>query len=252
MGAIFVAFWALRFFAMNFYESPKYLIGKGRDEEAIANWHAICKVNKRETSLTLEHLREIDAKFGVDYDARKTENDRKKSVQEHFGKFSLEHIKGLFVTKKMAWATSVLLIVWAIIGLAFPLYNAFLPYYLRTRVTDGDSSTYRAYRDSLIIAVVGFPASIIGGLLVRLPRLGRRGTLAISTVLTGVFILCSTTSKTSNALLGWNCGYSFTSGILVSPSVFQCKVPPLTSHPLVRCALWSSTRSLPLKTPWHG
>lgn len=65
--------------------------------------------------------------------------------------------------------------------------------------------------------------------MVELPILGRRGTLSISTILTGVFILASTTARTSNALLGWNCGYSFTSNVMygvlyaLSPELFPTK-----------------------------
>ena len=49
------------------------------------------------------------------------------------------------------------------------------------------------------------------------------------TVLTGVFILVSTTSRTSNALLGWNCAYSFTSNVMygvlyaITPELFPTK-----------------------------
>lgn len=48
-------------------------------------------------------------------------------------------------------------------------------------------------------------------------------------VLTGVFIMASTTARTSNALLGWNCGYSFTSNVMygvlyaVSPELFPTR-----------------------------
>jgi MFS family permease len=82
--------------------------------------------------------------------------------------------------------------------------------------------------------------------MVELPYLGSRGTLFISTgafhiymnhapsitflaVLTGVFILASTTSRSSNTLLGWNCAYSFVSNIMygvlyaLSPEVFPTK-----------------------------
>jgi uncharacterized membrane protein len=51
----------------------------------------------------------------------------------------------------------------------------------------------------------------------------------LPTVLTGVFILASTTSRSSNALLGWNCAYSFVSNIMygvlyaLSPEVFPTK-----------------------------
>lgn len=48
--------------------------------------------------------------------------------------------------------------------------------------------------------------------------------------LTGVFLFASTTARSSPALLGWNCGYSFTSNIMygvlyaLSPEVFPTKV----------------------------
>ena len=48
-------------------------------------------------------------------------------------------------------------------------------------------------------------------------------------VITGVFILASTTARTSNALLGWNCAYSFTSNVMygvlyaVTPELFPTK-----------------------------
>jgi len=65
--------------------------------------------------------------------------------------------------------------------------------------------------------------------MVELPLLGRKGTLALSTILTGVFLFASTTSRSSDALLGWNCGYSFTSNIMygvlyaISPELFPTK-----------------------------
>jgi hypothetical protein len=81
----------------------------------------------------------------------------------------------------------------------------------------------------VIISVIGVPGAIIGGFMVDFPFLGRRGTLSLSTrkpimvlltlnnlciVLTGIFLFASTTARHSNALLGWNCAYSFTSNIM--------------------------------------
>jgi len=120
--------------------------------------------------------------------------------------------------------------VWAFIGLGYPLYNAFLPYLQALRGAKfGDGSTYITYRNSLIIAVLGIPGALLGGYLVELPLLGRRGTLAISTVLTGVFLYASTTAMTSGALLGWNCMFSFFSNIMYAvlyaytPEIFPTK-----------------------------
>jgi MFS family permease len=110
------------------------------------------------------------------------------------------------------------------------LYNAFLPYIQATRGAEfGDGSTYITYRNSLIIAVLGVPGALIGGALVEIPRFGRKGALALSTILTGVFLYASTTATTSNALLGWDCGYNFFSNIMYSvlyaytPEVFATK-----------------------------
>jgi hypothetical protein len=97
----------------------------------------------------------------------------------------------------------------------YPLYNAFLPYIQASRGADfGDGSTSLTYRNSLIIAAVGVPGALVGGLLVEQPRFGRKGTLALSTTLTGVFLYGSTTALTSRSLLGWNCAFSFASNVM--------------------------------------
>jgi len=136
----------------------------------------------------------------------------------------------LFATRKLALSTSLLIVLWAFIGLAFPLYNAFVTFYLETRgATFGDGSMYITYRNQVILSVIGVPGALLAGWMVQLSYLGRKGTLAISTVLTGVFLFASTTSRSSNALLGWNCGYSFTSNVMygvlyaVSPELFPTK-----------------------------
>lgn len=78
----------------------------------------------------------------------------------------------------------------------------------------GDGSTYITYRNSLIIAVLGVPGALLGGLLVELPKFGRKGALSLSTVLTGVFLYGSTTALSSNTLLAWNCVWNFASNIM--------------------------------------
>jgi len=115
-------------------------------------------------------------------------------------------------------------------GLGYPLYNAYLPYLQAIRGAKfGTGSTYITYRNSLIIGVLGVPGALIGGAMVELPRFGRRGTLALATVLTGVFLYASTTATTSNALLGWQCAYNFVSNVMYAvlyaytPEVFPTK-----------------------------
>lgn len=151
-------------------------------------------------------------------------------MQRKLSKFDFKHVNALFGSPTLAFSTSVIIGVWAFIGLGFPLYNAFLPFIQASRGAHfGHSSTYITYRNSLIIAVLGIPGSLIGGALVEIPYIGRKGALSLSTAMTGVFLFCSTTARTSDALLGWNCAYNFMSNIMYAvlyaytPEIFPTK-----------------------------
>lgn len=152
------------------------------------------------------------------------------AIERKLETVDLSHVKALFATKKLAYSTTLIMAVWGFIGLGYPLYNAFIPYIQATKGAQfGDGSTYLTYRNSLIIAVLGVPGALLGGLLVEVPRIGRKGTLAASTVLTGVFLYASTTAVTSAALLGWQCAFNFFSNIMYAvlygytPEIFPTK-----------------------------
>ena len=195
----------------------------GKDEEAVKVVHEVARRNGKTTSLVLADLQAYDQDGQVGTDAAA-------AVQRKLEQLNFSHIRALFASAKLAYSTSLIMLIWAFIGLGFPLYNAFVPYIQATRGADfGDGSTYITYRNSLIIAVLGVPGAIIGGILVEIPRFGRRGSLAVATILTGVFLCASTTAVTSNALLGWNCGYNFMANIMYAvlyaytPEVFPTK-----------------------------
>ncbi|KAG8881170.1 hypothetical protein FRB98_004521 [Tulasnella sp. 332] len=225
MGAFMILLWATRFFAFTLYESPKYLVGRGRDAEAVEIIHKVAKYNSTTSTLTLEDLSSIDTLAG-----HGVETSAQAAIRRNAEKFSWVHIKALFRTRRMAWSTSLIILTWAIIGLAFPLYTAFLPYYLATRGADfGDGSVNTTYRNEVILSVLGLPGAIVAGWLVDIRGIGRKGALSLSTVLTGVLLFASTTARTSNALLGWNCAYTFTSNIMygvlyaMTPELFPTK-----------------------------
>jgi len=226
-----MALWILRFFVFNLYESPKYLMGRGQDEAAVEIIHKVAAYNGKTSTLTVEQLKgperpeeDVEGKEG------KMDVSAAAAIRRKLAMFDAGHVKPLFATRKLAYSTSLLITLWALIGLAFPLYNGFVTYYLQSRGADfGDSSVYITYRNQVIISVIGVPGALLAGYCVELPFLGRRGTLSIFTLLTGVFIMASTTARTSDALLGWNCGYSFTSNIMygvlyaISPELFPTR-----------------------------
>ena len=208
MGGLTLLMFFIRFVLFTIYESPKYLMGKGRDEEAVRIVHEVARRNNKTTTLTVEDLKACEPEGYVQ------RVDPSAAVQRKLATVNLDHVRPLFATRRLARSTGLIMAVWAFIGLGYPLYNAFLPYIQATRGAEfGDGSTYLTYRNSLIIAVIGVPGALLGGWLVE-SRIGRKGTLSLSTALTGVFLYASTTALNSDALLGWNCAFSFFSNIM--------------------------------------
>ncbi|KAG6330636.1 hypothetical protein ID866_8451 [Astraeus odoratus] len=227
MGGVMMVMWILRFFVFNLQESPKYLMGRGRDEEAVAVVHRVAAFNGKTSRLTVEHLKEAEELAGEGKE--KMDVSARAAVKRTLAIFDGSHVKPLFATRKLVYSTTILIILWALIGLAFPLYNGFVTYFLETRGASGSNSLYITYRNQVILSVIGVPGALMAGYLVEMPLLGRRGTLAVFTALTGIFILASTTARSSNAYLGWNCGYSYTSNVMygvlyaISPELFPTK-----------------------------
>ncbi|TFK18623.1 MFS general substrate transporter [Coprinopsis marcescibilis] len=228
MGGLMLVLWGIRFFTFKLYESPKYLMGRGRDAKAVEVIHLLALYNGTTSTITLEDLKHVDPDQGGDGEKRSPANLT--LVKRNLKKLDANHVRSLFASKQLAYSTSLLILLWALIGLAFPLYNSFVTYYLSTRGADfGDGSIDVTYRNQVIISLIGVPGALLAGYMVELPALGRKGTLSLSTILTGVFILVSTTARTSNALLGWNCAYSFTSNVMygvlyaLTPELFPTK-----------------------------
>ncbi|KAF9805967.1 hypothetical protein IEO21_08879 [Rhodonia placenta] len=229
LGGMTLLLWACRFFLFRLEESPRYLVGRGRDAEAVEVIHRIAAFNGCTSSLTLEQLTAAGETAAASDPSGAAAAHRRKLLSES-SVWSSHHIRALFKTTKLAWSTSLLIVLWGIIGLASTLYNSFLPYLLAHRGAKfGDSSYYITYRNEVILGVIGVPSAFFAGWAVEQRHIGRKGALAISAGLTGVFLFASTTARSSNALLGWNCGYAFASNIMygvlyaISPEVFPAK-----------------------------
>ncbi|KAL5323741.1 hypothetical protein ACEPPN_008282 [Leptodophora sp. 'Broadleaf-Isolate-01'] len=225
MGGISLIEFLIRFFCFTVFESPKYLMGKGLDEEAVRVVHEVARRNGKTSDLTVADLRACEESTEA-----VQQTDAAAALKRKLEKLNFTHVRALFATKKLGFSTTIIMTVWGFIGLAYPLYNAFLPYLQTIKGAEfGDGSTYITYRNSLIIAAIGVPGVLLGGVLVQIPKFGRKGALALSTILTGVFLYGTTTALSSNALLGWNCGSNFCSNIMYAvlygytPEIFPTK-----------------------------
>ncbi|KAL3494342.1 major facilitator superfamily domain-containing protein [Aspergillus germanicus] len=231
MGGLALIMCITRYFFFTLLESPKYLMGKGEHYQAVAVVHEVARRNGKSSNLTADELHDCTN----DGDGQGSHYHRRglgfvEQVKLRLEPLAFTRLHSLFSTRRRAWTTTLLILIWGLIGLAFPLYNAFLPYLQHQRgIEFGDGSTSLTYRNSLIIAVAGVPGSLVGGVMVELPQFGRRGTLALATIMTGVFLLASTSATTSSALLGWNCAYGFSSSLVYAvlyaytPEIFETR-----------------------------
>lgn len=219
MGGVTLLMFLVRALCFTVFESPKFHMGQGDDAKAVWVVHEVARRNGRAELCTLR-VADLEACEPAGHIVVAPHDVSRASasaaVQRHLEDVSVAKMAALFATRRLALSTGVIMSVWALVGLAYPLYNAFIPYILATRgaaFNDG-STTYTTYRNSLVIAASGVPGALLGGLLVEVPRLGRRGTLSLATVVTGVLLFGSTTAASSSGLLGWNCAFNFVSNIM--------------------------------------
>lgn len=100
----------------------------------------------------------------------------------------LVHIRGLFATRKMILSTLLLWLSWALIGIAYPLFQVFLPTYLASRGAQfGQLSTDVTWRNYAIANVCSIFGPVAGGLLAK-TVLGRKYTMVVGALLTSTSI----------------------------------------------------------------
>jgi len=169
--------------------------------------------NRTTTWLTEEILNEIGGDPSVAADTKLTTIE---IVKRKFATFSGERIGPLFHTKKLGLTTGLLWICWLTIGMGYPLFNAFLPQYLSRGKGAGGAaiSNYETYRNYAITSVVGVPGSIIACYTVDIKYIGRKGTMAISTMLSGIFLFLFTISADSNYQLAFSSIEAFFQNIM--------------------------------------
>ncbi|KAJ5095700.1 hypothetical protein NUU61_005056 [Penicillium alfredii] len=226
LGAITFVMFVLRFFFFHLYESPKFLLSRGRQDEAVASVHGIAYKNRTQTWLTTEILNEIG---GIPEHREKEALSYNEIIKRFFSKFSLDRIGPLFATKRLGFTTVILWFCWATIGMGYPLFNAFLPQYL-SKAGGSENSTYTVYRNYAISSIVGLPGSILACYTVEIKYIGRKGTMAIATMITGVLVFCFTASTNANVQLACTCIEAFFQNIMYgvlyayTPEVFPAPV----------------------------
>ena len=110
----------IRFFTFHLYESPKFLMGRGRDAEAVEVVHKVAAYNGATCNLTLDmlHRPERDRRpASLNDDSEKSriaaiDTSRLGALHRILREFGWDHITPLFGTRKFAWSTSLLITLW--------------------------------------------------------------------------------------------------------------------------------------------
>lgn len=207
---------AFRFICRSFlfylFESPKFLLSRGQQRQAVTVVHAIAYQAQVKTWLTEEILNEIGGHPDGVKDERLAVSD---IIKRQLEKFSSQRIKPLFGYKQLGINTALVWLCWATIGMGYPLYNAFLPQYLSQAAPDAPPTPVNvAYRNYAITSIVGLPGSILACYTVDIKYVGRKGTMAIATLLSGIFVLLFTQSATSSYQLSFSCLVAFFQNIM--------------------------------------
>lgn len=179
----------LRITVIRLKETPKFLVGEGRDAECVETLQFIAKKYNRPCSLTIEQMEALGT---INKVANASQGARKSGFKE----IGL-HLKGLYATKRIGISTSLIWLSWTLIGLAYPLYNVFLPAYLESRgAAFGEPSPYITWRNYTLVNLSGIWGPVLAGWMCG-TRLGRKYTMVVGALVTMAFFFAYTQVRTA-------------------------------------------------------
>ncbi|KAH7392090.1 major facilitator superfamily domain-containing protein [Phaeosphaeria sp. MPI-PUGE-AT-0046c] len=211
LGCMTLAIFFLRYFVFSFHESPKFLLARGREAEAIDVLHKIAKFNRAPApTLTLDMFRQVEA-LDPDYvtgavapPEYTSRAERNKAVFKNFGK-EMRRLKGIFTNRLTCFIFFLLAIAYMGDYWSFNLAGAFLPIILlRNNVDEGRGSVQDTYQQYIIIYTPGIIGAILALASVQMPLLGRKWSLVFSAVCQGLAMAMYTQVKNTAGYVGLN------------------------------------------------
>ena len=101
MGGVALIMFFVRFVCFTIFESPKFLMGKGKDEEAVQVVHEVARRNGKTSALSLMDLEVCNTLAGSGSTGHQ-QTSAAAAVKRNLQKLDASHIKALFATKKLA------------------------------------------------------------------------------------------------------------------------------------------------------
>ncbi|OJJ61376.1 hypothetical protein ASPSYDRAFT_56700 [Aspergillus sydowii CBS 593.65] len=194
LGGLCLIMSIVRSFALGMHESPKWLVNQGRVDDAVRALNLISSKNRAEYTAEPQHFSNIT----------QDQTEKPTWLQE------LGSIRELFYGWKNIRLMGIMILLWAFVGICYPLYNVFLPYYLEAHGADlGDGSNYQTYRDLAISSVAGIPGPLLSAYFVQLRKIRHQGALFITGCICAVFAGLFTQVRTEAQNIGFSCMINF-------------------------------------------
>ncbi|CBX94127.1 hypothetical protein IAQ61_003997 [Plenodomus lingam] len=212
LGCMTLTVFFLRYFVFTFHESPKFLLSRGREAEAIEVLHKIAKFNRVALpTLTMEMFAAIDEADSqrsgsgmIAPDIPQSTTATTKKVLSGFGK-EVRRLKGIFTNKLSCFIFILLAIAYMGDYWSFNLAGSFLPIILlRNNVDNGRGSVSDTYLQYIIIYTPGIIGAVLALISVQMPLLGRKWSLVFSAVCQGLSMAMYTQVDSTAAFVGLN------------------------------------------------
>jgi hypothetical protein len=214
LGFMTLAVFFLRYVVFRFHESPKFLLSRGKEAEAIEVLHKIAKFNKAPPpTLTLEMFAAMDevasSALGSNHEFAPAAGPHSsatatKRVLKGFAN-ELKRLKSIFTNKLSCFMFVLLAIAYAGDYWSFNLAGAFLPIILlRNNVSSGRGTVSDTYEQYLIIYGPGIIGAILALASVQMPLLGRKWSLVFSAICQGLAMAMYTQVTSTAGYVGLN------------------------------------------------
>jgi hypothetical protein len=113
LGCMTLTVFFLRFFVFTFHESPKFLLSRGKEAEAIEVLHKIARFNRAPSpTLTLQDFQAIDESTSQVSSPKTTSGMNKNVVKNFFA--GVKYLKGLFLNKLQCFIFVLLAIAYMV------------------------------------------------------------------------------------------------------------------------------------------
>ena len=118
LGGLALMFAIVRIFVFKMPESPRYLLSKGRDAEAVESVNYVARRNGKPEPLSIDMFQAIDSQLGlaVNLDEGREGMSSMQIMKENLKDLKSASFKDLFATKKLGRHTAIIWFIWLTIG----------------------------------------------------------------------------------------------------------------------------------------